>query len=87
MYQSLRVVCCDSFPRRQCRFSIRAVAIASAANPVRTFVRTVGLPALARKSLAIEDPCVLLLKCLAHRQVLRPDDLVTIVEGSPCEFC
>ena len=77
MYQSLRVVCCDSFPRRQCRFSIRAVAIASAANPVRTFVRTVGLPALARKSLAIADPCVLLLlKCLAHRQVLGPDGVV-----------
>src|SRR4029077_14617043 len=54
--QSFRVACCGSFPRRQCRFSIRAVAIASAPRPVRTFVRAIGLGALAPESLAIADP-------------------------------
>jgi hypothetical protein len=49
-------------------------------------VRAIGLRALAGESLAIAGLRVLLLKCLAHRQVMGPDDFVTILEGSPCEF-
>ena len=56
MYQSLRVACCGGFPCRQCRFSISAVATASAPSPVRTLAGAIGFRAFLRPPDSMDPP-------------------------------